>query len=242
MDLSEKIEELTRKEHYTFSDLLDIVAVLRSEQGCPWDREQDHGDIRTCLIEETYEVAEAIDNADAVLLREELGDLLFQVVFHAQIEDEKGVFCMGDVIDGIAKKMVHRHPHVFGAVQVANSGEVLQNWEAIKTLEKQRNTLEEKLKAIPPMMPALMRAAKVEKKLQKGEENTPEVQLAALRAQLDRLETAMGQADVSEQMGDVLLGVTALSRSLGLDAEHTLMQATDRLIEKAVREADKTEK
>ena len=133
MSCREEILSLMKKTHYDFEDLVSITRILRSEEGCPWDREQDHHSTRVCLIEETYEVAEAIDNEDPALLREELGDLLFQILFHAQIEDEKGVFDVTDVVDDISKKMVHRHPHVFGNVQVENSGEVLKNWENIKT-------------------------------------------------------------------------------------------------------------
>ena len=231
----EKIDYLKSREHYSFADLLDIVAVLRSELGCPWDREQGHSDIRTCLIEETYEVAEAIDNEDAVLLREELGDLLFQVVFHAQIEAEKQVFSMEDVIDGIAKKMVFRHPHVFGDTSVHDSGEVLQNWEAIKTVEKQRNTLEEKLRAIPPMMPALMRAAKVGKKLHRGETESQKAQIAALQEHLLTMQQTACKEQAEKKMGELLFATVDLARSMGLDAEHVLKQTTDRLIEDAVK-------
>ena len=124
--MSEKneIAALLSRDRYTFDDLARITGILRSEEGCPWDREQDHHSIRKCLIEETYEVVEAIDNEDPVLLREELGDLLFQVMFHAQIEAEEGRFCVDDVVDDISKKMIHRHPHVFGTTEVENSQQV----------------------------------------------------------------------------------------------------------------------
>ena len=117
---------------YTFEDLVTVVELLRSEGGCPWDMEQTHKSIRNDFIEETYEVIEAIDTEDPVLLREELGDVLLQVVFHARIEQEKDVFGMEEVSNDICAKLIHRHPHVFGTVEVENSAEVLKNWEAIK--------------------------------------------------------------------------------------------------------------
>ena len=228
---------LAEQTHYSFDDLLRITQLLRSEQGCPWDREQDHHSVRSCLIEETYEVVEAIDKEDAVLLREELGDLLFQILFHAQMEDEKQVFAIQDVVSDIAAKMVHRHPHVFGNVRVENSGEVLQNWESIKTEEKQRNTLSQKLRAIPPMMPALMRAAKVGKKLGRGEGVPIEEQIAELEARLAAMrENIKNRSDTD--VGGLLMAVTDLSRALDVDAEHALMQETDRLIDAVCAQTD----
>ena len=177
---------LEKTDPYTFEDLVTVVELLRSEGGCPWDMEQTHKSIRNDFIEETYEVVEAIDTDDSTLLREELGDLLFQVLFHAQIEAEVDTFSIDNVIDEIAKKMIHRHPHVFGTVEVANSGEVLSNWEKIKTDEKQRNTLVDKLRAIPPMMPALMRASKVGKKAGIEVDARPQDLLDKLFGDLDR--------------------------------------------------------
>ena len=232
--MSEKSEiaELLSRDRYTFDDLARIMRILRSEKGCPWDREQDHHSIRKCLIEETYEVAEAIDNEDPVLLREELGDLLFQVMFHAQIEAEEGRFCVDDVVDDISKKMIHRHPHVFGTTEVENSQQVLANWETIKTEEKQRNTLVEKLRAIPPMMPALMRASKVGKKAGIEVDSSPEEQLNKLEADIQTVKAALTspQFDAKAEIGILLMRVTALARTLDVDAEHALFCATERLI------------
>lgn len=235
MSNRETIEELLQKERYDFSDLADIMRILRSDAGCPWDREQDHKSIRVCLIEETYEVAEAIDNEDAVLLREELGDLLFQIYFHAQIEAEKEAFDLSDVVDDISKKMIHRHPHVFGSVSVKNSGEVLDNWESIKTEEKQRNTLVEKLRAIPPMMPALMRASKVGKKAGHAKELGRDALLSHLSAQIEQMKNMPEGELGSDQIGELLLTVTDLSRTLGIDAEHALMKTTDALIDEVAK-------
>ena len=160
MTVQEKIKALLQKERYCFEDLVTVVEVLRAPEGCPWDREQDHHSIRDDLIEETYEVIEAIDTDDPVLLREELGDVMLQVVFHARIEEECGVFDMDDVANDICVKLIHRHPHVFGSVQADTSEQVLTNWEMIKSEEKERKTVTDKLRAVPPMLPALMRAAK----------------------------------------------------------------------------------
>jgi len=167
-EIENKKEKLKNEEKHDFASLLNLVEILRGEGGCPWDAEQTHRSIRSDLIEETYEVVEAIDNDDPVLLREELGDVLFQVVFHSQIERENGGFTMDDVIDEICNKMICRHPHVFGNVEVDGSGEVLENWEKIKKVEKSRLTLRQTLSAVPKQYPALLRAKKVIKKARKN--------------------------------------------------------------------------
>ena len=154
----------TKKDKYTFEDLCLLADLLRREGGCPWDREQTHKSIRKDIIEETYEVIEAIDNGDPALMKEELGDLLWQVVFHAQLEREEGRADMSDIIHDICSKLVHRHPHVFGNVVAETSDVVLSNWEQIKTEEKHRDTVTSKLKSVPPALPALMRAQKVGKR------------------------------------------------------------------------------
>ncbi len=225
--IQEQKEAMLQKERYGMEDLRTIVQILRSEEGCPWDREQDHHSIRSSLIEEAYEVIEAIDTENKVLLQEELGDLLLQIVFHAQIEQEKECFSMDEVTNDICVKMIHRHPHVFSTVKVKDSAEVLSNWEAIKTEEKQRNTLVDKLKAIPPMLPALMRASKVAKKAGVTAQQTEETLLATLEAQVAQLH----QSSVdSTSIGDVLMTIAQLSQLSGVDAEHALSLSTDRLI------------
>ncbi len=168
MEIKELKEKLVTEEKHDFESLCQLVQVLRSEEGCMWDREQDHRSIRTDIIEETYEVVEAIDSDDMTLLREELGDVLFQVMFHSQIEKEKGTFEISDVIGDVIDKMILRHPHVFGEVKVGSSGEILDNWDKIKTVEKSRLTLRETLEAVPKQYPALLRAKKVVKKARKG--------------------------------------------------------------------------
>ena len=132
MSVGKRAAALAAKGKYGFEDLVEVMEILRSEEGCPWDREQDHHSIRDDLIEETYEVIEAIDTDDPVLLREELGDVMLQVVFHARIEEEKDSFNINDVANDICVKLIHRHPHVFGDVNVSSTDEVLKNWDAIK--------------------------------------------------------------------------------------------------------------
>ena len=241
MDQMTKIERekniayLLGKEKYGFEDLLLVVRLLRSEGGCPWDMEQTHKSIRKDFIEETYEVIEAIDTSDPVLLREELGDVLLQVTFHAQIETEEGRFDIHDVANDICVKLIHRHPHVFGEVKVANSAEVLENWDKIKGIEKQRNTLTDKLRAIPPMLPALMRAQKVGKKASFFDFETDDAVFDKLYEEIEEVREAMknGESDsVKEEIGDLLLTVTSLARKAKVDSEEALANATNKFIDR----------
>ena len=150
------------KQKYNVDDLVEIMRILRSEDGCPWDREQTHESIRKNFIEETYEAIEAINKADSHLLCEELGDVLMQVVFHAQMEAEKQVFDFSDGADGVCKKLIERHPHVFGDVEVQSADDVLVNWDKIKYASKQRKTTADKMQSVPRELPALMRADKIQ--------------------------------------------------------------------------------
>ena len=168
MTVRELKEKLCGEERHNIESLAELVMILRSEEGCPWDREQDHHSIRSELIEETYEVIEAIDTENTDLLREELGDVLFEVFFHIQLEKEKGTFTLDDVVQGVVDKMIYRHPHVFGDVTVSGTGEVLDNWETLKVKEKSRLTLREQLEAVPKQYPSLLRAKKIAKKAAKG--------------------------------------------------------------------------
>jgi len=161
-------EKLIKEDKHDFESLLQLVDALRSPGGCPWDREQTHQSIRSDLIEETYEVVEAIDTDDAVLMREELGDLLFQVVFHCDMEREAGHFTMDDVIHDICAKMILRHPHVFAETIADTSEQVLENWDKIKKEEKSRVTVKDEMNAVPKMLPALMRCQKVTGKAMKN--------------------------------------------------------------------------
>ena len=153
--------EFDFKEKYDVNDLVSIMKLLRSENGCPWDREQTHESIRKNFIEETYEVVEAIDKKDTALLREELGDVLLQVVFHSQMEAEKNSFDFSDVADEVCKKLIVRHPHIFSDVKADNSDQVLKNWDMINKETKGQETFAQTLESVPKVLPALMRAQKV---------------------------------------------------------------------------------
>ena len=233
MSVGKRAAELAAKGSYGFEDLVEVMEILRSEEGCPWDREQDHHSIRDDLIEETYEVIEAIDTDDPKLLREELGDVMLQVVFHARIEEEKDSFNINDVANDICAKLIHRHPHVFGDINVSGSSEVLSNWEKIKSDEKERKTVTDKLKAIPPMLPALMRAAKVGKKASCFDFQTAEDVMDKIAEEMVEVSEAMEsgeQAAIEEEIGDLLLSVTSLCRKLGVKPEDALNHATDKFI------------
>ncbi len=231
----ERVERLLKTERYDFDDLCEVVVILRSNVGCPWDKEQTHKSLRRDFIEETYEVIEAIDTSDPKLLREELGDVMLQVVFHADIEHEEGRFDINDVANDICVKLIHRHPHVFGELKLDNSAAVLENWDKIKGVEKQRNTLTDKLRSIPPMLPALMRAQKVGKKASFFDFETAEAVYEKLNEEIDEVRTAAESGDrdaVMEEMGDLLLTVTSLARKLGVDSEQALFNATNKFIDR----------
>lgn len=238
MNISEMKKELLQKKEYDFDDLVDIVKILRSPEGCPWDREQDHKSIRNGMIEETYEVIEAIDTENPTLLREELGDVLLQIVFHAGIEEDADRFDMDDVANDICVKLIHRHPHVFGDVSVENTAEVLTNWEQIKSAEKERVTVTDKLRSIPPMLPALMRATKVGKKADMFDFETTELVMDKIAEEMVEVSEAIesgAQCDVEEEIGDLLLTVTSLCRKLDVDAEAALNKATEKFINRFER-------
>ena len=153
-----------RKEQYTLEDLMEIVRILRHPGGCPWDIEQTHASVRRNLLEEAYEAAEAIDEDSVPHMQEELGDVLLQVFFHASIEEDAGRFTLDDVADGICRKLIYRHPHVFGEVSVHSTGEVLSNWEKLKQREKGQSSLADTVDAVPKSFPALWRAEKMQRK------------------------------------------------------------------------------
>ena len=238
MNVSEMKKALLQKTEYDFDDLVEVVKILRSPEGCPWDREQNHKSIRNGLIEETYEVIEAIDTENPTLLREELGDVLLQIVFHAGIEEDEGRFDMDDVANDICVKLIHRHPHVFGDVSVENTAEVLTNWEQIKSEEKERVTVTDKLRSIPPMLPALMRATKVGKKASMFDFETTELVMDKIAEEMVEVSEAIESGawcDVEEEIGDLLLTVTSLCRKLDVDAEAALNKATEKFINRFER-------
>jgi len=225
--------DFTFKEKYTYEDLLEIMRILRCPEGCVWDREQDHKSIRRSFIEETYEAVEAIDNDDPVLLQEELGDVLLQVVFHAQIEAEAGRFTMDDVADGICKKMIYRHPHVFGSVEVKNSDEVLTNLDALKQKEKHQKSTTETLESVARSLPGLIRAEKVQHKAAKVGFDWDEVSGALDKVREETAEVARainGDGDPSEELGDLLFAVVNVARFLKTDPEDAINRTTDKFI------------
>lgn len=223
------------KEKYTISDLLEIMRLLRAPEGCPWDREQTHESIRSNLLEETHEALEAIDRGDMPLLQEELGDVLLQVVFHAQMEQEKGSFTFDDVADGICKKLVVRHPHVFGDVTADDAGQVLKNWDAIKRETKGGKTQADMLRAVPRALPALMRAGKVQNRARRVGFDWPDVSgaMQALDSETMELKQAVASGDTAameEELGDLLFSAVNVSRFIDIDAEQALTGATDKFI------------
>lgn len=231
------IENFQFKENYDINDLVDIVEILRSPDGCPWDREQDHKTIRRDFLEETYEVIEAINKDDKDLLLEELGDVLLQVIFHTQIEREKGTFELSDVADGICKKMIERHPHVFGDVNAETSEQVLDNWDVIKKRTKQQKSQTESMLSIPREFPALMRADKVQKKAAKvgfdwdsvdGAFDKVSEELAELKNAIETENTE----NIYEEFGDLLFSVVNVSRFIKVDSEEALTNATDKFIDR----------
>ena len=232
--------DFKQKEKYDINDLLEIMRSLRAPGGCPWDAEQTHESIRKNLIEETYEVVEAIDKKDSGMLLEELGDLLMQVVFHAQMEDEKGVFNFDDVADGVCKKLIERHPHVFGEVEVSGVDDVLDNWDAIKRREKGQKKGSEPMLSVPRELPALMRAAKIQQKASAVGFDWPDVSGAygKIIEETQELRKAVKsgvQDDVIEELGDLLFSVVNVSRFLKCDAEEALTAASDKFINRFIR-------
>ncbi len=213
---------------YSIDQLLRIMEALRSPEGCPWDREQTHKSIRNDAIEEIYEVADAIDNDDCEALCEELGDVLLQVVFHAQISRENGDFTFEDVVDGISKKLILRHPHVFGEEHIETAGAVLDRWDSIKRQEKHQETATETLKSVPKAFPALMRASKVQKRAIKAGVNIPNaLENGGLQKAADELRSATTQAEKTAAYGKLLFLCAGLQNSLKINAEEALASATD---------------
>lgn len=223
------------KDKYGIDDLLEIMRHLRSPGGCPWDAEQTHESIRNSFIEETYEVIEAINKKDKELLQEELGDVLLQVVFHARMEEEEGSFNFSDVCDGICKKLVERHPHVFGDVNVENTDDVLRNWDTIKRKSKGQKTQGSAMEKIPKEMPALMRAEKIQSKAKKAGFDWDEIDgaLEALESEIRELREAMHSGEKKEienEMGDVLFSCVNVSRFLDVDPELALTASNEKFI------------
>ena len=237
------------KDSYGVQDLVEIVRILRAPGGCPWDAEQTHESIRRNFLEEAYEAVEAIDEGSPEHLREELGDVLLQVALHARMEDEAGRFDMDGVADGICKKLIYRHPHVFGDVAVSGTGEVLQNWEALKRTEKGQATHTDSLDAVARSLPALWRAEKVQKKAAKAGFDWPDASGAMdkLSEELAELKQAVAEdSNMAEELGDLLFSCVNVARFVKCDPEEVLQQATEkfisrfRLVEQAAARSEKS--
>ncbi|WIW71326.1 bifunctional methyltransferase/pyrophosphohydrolase YabN [Anaerosinus gibii] len=224
------------QECFDLAPLTDVMARLRSPGGCVWDIEQTHRSLRRNLIEEVYEVVEAIDFENAELLCEELGDLLLQIVFHARMAEETGVFSMQDVIDGITEKLIRRHPHVFGDVTVRDAGEVVLNWEEIKRKEKAKERTHI-LDGVPKDLPSLMRAYKLQHKAAKvgfdWDNITPVWD--KIEEEIKELKEAIALSDpkkVEEELGDVIFSIVNLSRFLKVDAEIALNSTNNKFVKR----------
>ncbi len=213
-----EIELLKAKNEHRIGDLIDIMRILRSDGGCPWDREQTHQSIRKNLIEETYEVVEAIDNSDMTLMREELGDLLLQVVFHARIAEENGYFNFDDVCNDICKKLIIRHPHIFSDVEANTSEKVLDNWDKIKMQEKKQKTPIESMDSVSRALPSLMRAEKLASKASKY---------------------GLDKTTLEEKVGQLLLLTASICKECDIDSEKALYDACEKMIDE--KKSDKKE-
>lgn len=223
------------KKSFDFYDLLLIMNQLRSEQGCPWDKEQTHESLKANILEESYEVVEAINNKDFDNLAEELGDILLQVVFHAAIANENHKFDINDVIRTLCEKLIRRHPHVFSNISLKNSNDVIDQWEIIKKQEKNFTTTNEVLKAVPKALPALVRATKVQNKAAKVgfDFKNFEEALKKVYEELDELVEANNTQDnilIEEEFGDFLFSAVNIARFININAEISLTNATEKFI------------
>ncbi|TYQ14605.1 UNVERIFIED_CONTAM: tetrapyrrole methylase family protein/MazG family protein [Acetivibrio alkalicellulosi] len=225
------------KEKYSFSDLIEVMKILRSDKGCPWDREQTHESLKKYLIEETYEVLEAIDLNDKNKLCEELGDLLLQIIFHVQLATEKDEFGMDEIITGICKKMILRHTHVFGEDKAETAEDVVTNWEAIKKKEKGIVNQTDILKDVPSNLPALMRSYKIQQKAAQvgfDWDNVEDV-LMKVFEEIDELKhvyKGKDMARINDEMGDVLFSIVNLSRFLKVQPELALTGTINKFIKR----------
>ena len=217
----------------SFEALLQVIRDLRGPEGCPWDKEQTHVTLTPYAIEEVHEMIEAIESGDEAHICEELGDVLFQVVLHAQISGERGAFTISEVIEAITTKIVRRHPHVFANVKVADTSEVLANWEEIKRLEKKGKPAKNGIFDVPPGLPALQRAHKIGEKTAKMNFDwaNPAPVLAQLKAEIAELEAAIAENNtlhIQHELGDVFFSAAQLARHLDCEPESALREANRR--------------
>ncbi len=213
-----------------FLEFLEIIRRLRAPDGCPWDREQTHESLKSYIIEEAYELVEAIDSGDDERIKEELGDVLLQIALHGQIASERGAFDVGDVLEVISKKMIYRHPHVFGDTSVASAKEVEANWSRLKQAEKKTESV---LDGIPKVLPGLLAAHRTSERASKVGFDWPDVPsiFDKLDEEVSEVKEAYRQGDprhVREELGDLLFVVVNLIRRLGGNAEEVMRQTTEK--------------
>ena len=222
---------------YSYEELLNVIAQLRGEHGCPWDKAQTHKSIRRGLLEEAYEAAEAIDNDDPVLLKEELGDVLMQVVFHTVIEEERGRFDMEKVCREVCEKLVFRHPNIFASSAARNAG--INSWDALKNKEKGRRTLADELDTVPATLPALMRAQKLQKRAAGHGvgSQTPRQAENALHA-AEAAWDARTPENAPQAAGELLFAAVDALRQEGIDAEEALTFAAKRFAREAKHQSN----
>ncbi len=228
-------ENLKLRENYGFDDLKKIMEILISEDGCPWDKIQTHETLKPYIIEECYEVIDAINKKNVSNLCEELGDVLLQVVFHSIIGEKNGEFSLNEVIDGISKKMIYRHPNVFSDGKAKTAEDVLIDWEKLKQKEKGYKSPLEAMKNIPEALPALIRAEKVLKKAHGAEENfSPEKAIDALKETVNSItvENIQNSGDSANIIGEILLLIVNISKILKINPEFALTNATEKFINK----------
>jgi len=222
----------TNKSKYDFNDFVEIIQILRSPNGCPWDREQTHESLKSNLIEESYEFLSEIDKNNIDEIKEELGDVLLQILLHSQIAKEENKFDITDVIDGIAKKMIFRHPHVFGNDNATSADRALELFKKQKEKEKHFSKQVDVLKSIPESYPALMKAQKTVSKLNKIQPNFFKKTVEENRDSLKEKVLALDNNITEENIADILMNVVALSKSLDIDSEIALSNANRKLVEK----------
>jgi len=225
--------DFENKPSYDVYDLKRLMSLLRGPGGCPWDSEQTHESIRRNLLEEAYEAAEAIDECDMGHLLEELGDVFMQVVFHADIAEKDGHFDLDAIADATCRKLVRRHPHVFGEVRARNGSESLVFWEDIKREEKMQCSASEAMNSVARSLPALWRAEKIQKKAAKAGFDWPDYSgaLDALRSELHELESAIVSGEgVAEELGDLLFSAVNVARAFGIDPEQALGASSDKFV------------
>ncbi len=218
---------------YHIDDLIQIMELLRAPGGCPWDRAQTHQSIRANMLEEAYEAADAIDSMDMDNLKEELGDVLLQVVFHARMAQEAGAFTFDDVVDGICKKLVYRHPHVFGTASAGDPEGALSAWDAQKRAEKGQRTTADAMDSVARALPALTRAAKLQGKAAKAGFDWRDISPAMdkLSEELEEFQAAVREdSNVEEELGDLLFAAVKAGRFAGVDGETALQKACEKFI------------